>query len=239
MTYLLLCSQHSNNFTTSSAKWHFHYCVHNSPILNHVLSLIIHLLLCSQQSTASQYPKPNDTTTSVFVAVHYLTMSSGKWHISYCVHSTPLLVHVLSQMLQLLQCSQQSTAWTYSEPNNTPFAVFTAVHRLTMFWVQSHTYCCAHNIPPLDHVLSQMTRLLQCSQQSNAGKCSEPNNKLLLCSKQSTAWPCSEPNKQLLLCPQQSTAWPCSEPNYTPVVVFTTVDHLTMFSAKWYIYYCV
>jgi hypothetical protein len=128
MTLPLLCSQQSstwqcfepNNtpvtvfttvhfFTMVRAKCYTCYSVHNNPLLEHILSQIIHPLLCSQPSTASPCSEPNDTPVTVFTTVHHLTMSSAKWYIYYCVQDSPPIDYVLCQMISLILCSQQST----------------------------------------------------------------------------------------------------------------------------------
>jgi hypothetical protein len=78
-------------------KWHTCYSVHNSqlldnvlsqiivcycvqicPLLDHVLSQMLRLLLCSQQSTAWPCSEPNKTPVIVSKNVHCLTMFWAK-----------------------------------------------------------------------------------------------------------------------------------------------------------------
>jgi hypothetical protein len=118
MIHLLLFSQHSitwpcpetndtlirvftafHYLTMFSAKWHFPYCVHNSPKLHHILNkwqLIAHFLLCSQQSITWSCPKTNNTLITVITTVQYFN-------------------HVLSKMTHLVLCLQQSTTWSYPQ----------------------------------------------------------------------------------------------------------------------------
>jgi hypothetical protein len=90
----------------------------------------------SSRNPASFFWNLNDTPITAFTTVHYLTMSWAKWFTYYCVHNSPLLDHVLRQMIHLLLCSQQSTTWPCSEPNGTPVTVFTTVHYWTMSWAK-------------------------------------------------------------------------------------------------------
>jgi hypothetical protein len=258
MVHLLLCSQQyttgpcpePNNtpitvittvhyLTISWAKWYTYYFVYNSPLFDHVLSQMEHLLLCSQQSTTWPCPKPNGTPITVFTTVNYLTMSWAKWYTSYRVHNSPLLDHVLSQMIYVLLCSQQSTTLPCPQPNDTPITVFTTVHYLTMSWAKLYTYYWVHNSPLLDHVLSQMIHILLCSQPT-IWPCPEQNNTYITVFTTVNYLTMSSAKWYNYYCVhKQSTIWPCPEPNDTPITMFTTVHNLTMSWAKWYTYYCV
>jgi hypothetical protein len=169
----------------------------------------------------------------VFTSVHYLIMSSAKWHFPYCVQISLQIDHVLSQMTYLLLQPQQSNNLTTSSAR----------------W---HTYYSVRNSPDLDHVLSQMTLPLLCSQQSSIWPCSEPNNTLVtvftivncltISSRKWYNYFCVHDSllldhilrqrTHLLLCSQQSTTWPCSETNFTHVTVFTRIHYLNIFWAK-------
>lgn len=216
-----------------SAKWHISYCVYNSPQLDPILNKLTPLLLCLQQSITRPCSEKNDTHIIVFTSVHYLTMSSAKWHFPYCVHISLQIDHVLSQMTYLLLCPQQSNNLTTSSAR----------------W---QTYYSVQNSPDIDHVLSQMTLPLLCSQQSSTWPCSEANNTLVtmftivncltISSRKWHNYFCVHDSllldhvlrqmTHLLLCSQQSTTWPCSETNFTHVTVFTTIHCLNIFWAK-------
>jgi hypothetical protein len=171
------------------------------------------LFLCSWQSITWPCPQTNDTALTVFTVVHYLTMFWDKCYTCYSVHNNPLLEHILSQIIHPLLCSQQSTAWLCSEPNDRPVAVFTTFHHLFMFWIKWHACYSVHNSQPLDNVLNQ---IIHCYCVQNSPQLDYVLSQI----------------KHMLLCPKLSTAWPSSEPNDTPVTVFTTVQILTMSSPK-------
>jgi hypothetical protein len=90
MSIAWLCSEPNNTsvtvFTTVNclsmfwAKCYVCYCVHISPLLDHIPSHMIHLLLCSLQSTTWPRSQPNDTYITVFDIVHQLTMFFAKWY---------------------------------------------------------------------------------------------------------------------------------------------------------------
>jgi hypothetical protein len=158
--------------------------------------------------------------------VQYLILSSAKWHISYCVPSSPLFDLVLSQMTLSLLCSQQSTTWPCSDTcycvQNSPL-----LDHILFIWYNCYS---VHNSPPLDNILNQIIHLLLWSQQSTTWSCSD------------TCY-CVQNSPQLdhvltqmihlLLCSQQPTTWPYSVLNDTSITVFTTVHYFTLCWGKW------
>jgi hypothetical protein len=180
-----------------------------------------YILLCWQHSRTWPCPQQNDTSLTVFTAVHSLTISWDERHTYYSVHSSPLLDHVLSKMTHLLLCSQQSATWPCSEPNDIPVTLFTAFQQF-------------------DHVVNQMTHLLLCSQQFTTWPCPQQNytsltvfttvhNLTMFWAKWHTCYTVHS----------LPTIWPRRQPNDTPITVFKTVHKLTMSSAKWHFHYCV
>jgi hypothetical protein len=157
------------------------------------------LFLYSWQSITCPFPQASDTSLTVLTALHYLTMFSVKCYTCYSVHNglllehflsqiincysvqnSPLLDHVLSQVVRLLLCSQHSTTWSCSEPNYTPFALFTTVHHLTMFSAKWYIYYCVQYSPPIDYILCQIIPLILCSYQSTILTCVEANESYLV-----------------------------------------------------------
>jgi hypothetical protein len=147
--HILHCSQQSRTwpcpqkndtsltvFTTVHNNWHISYCVHSSPLLDHVLRQMTFPLLCSQQSNTWPCSELNNIPVTVFTVVNCLTTSSSKWHNYFFVHGSPLLDHILRQMTHLLLCSQQSTTWPCSETNVIHDTVFTTIHCLNIFWAK-------------------------------------------------------------------------------------------------------